>query len=65
MGKYRVLEPVAYVEGNKVVHHIQPVENWTIDDDVAAKLGDAVEPMGKPRKAEPESTEKPKASGTK
>jgi hypothetical protein len=57
MGKYRVKEPVAYVEGNKVVHHLRPAEFVTIDDKTAGELGDAVEPMDKP-KAAPKAAEK-------
>lgn len=58
MGKYHVKEPVAYIEGHKVVHHLQPREFVTIDDAVAAKLGDAVEPVDKPSKAAPKAAEK-------
>lgn len=61
MGKYRVKEPVTYVEGKRVVMHIRPAEFVTIDDDVARKLGDKVESMDQPEsKSEPDPKSAPK-----
>lgn len=73
MSKYRIKEPVTYVEGKKVVMHKRPAELVTIDDDVARKLGDSVELMGQPdsepkageQKSEAKSEPKPGAQAAK
>lgn len=46
MGKYRLKKPVVFLKGNKVVAYTHPAELVTLDDDVAAKLGDKVERLG-------------------
>lgn len=68
MGKYRVKEPVAYIEGKKVVHHVRPADLVKIDDRTAAKLGDAVEARGvdpKPAESKPEPAKVAKADSSK
>lgn len=63
MGKYRVLEPVTYVEGKAVIMHKRPADVVTIDDDVAKKLGDKVQRLGQPEPdppSDPESEKTPK-----
>jgi hypothetical protein len=46
MSKYRVLEPVTYLQGNKVIIHTTPAETVKLDDATAAELGDAVQKHG-------------------
>lgn len=48
MGKYRVSEPITFMDGKKVVQYYRPAEWVDIDDATAKKLGDAVERMDKP-----------------
>lgn len=52
MPKYRILEKVAYVKGNKAVTHNEGEDLVKLDADVAAELGDKVELRGE---SEPES----------
>jgi hypothetical protein len=70
MSKYRVLEPVTYVKGNKVIMHKKPVELANIDDSTAAKLGDAVQKHGgqdddSKSAPQPQKATQSKASGDK
>lgn len=53
MGKYRVLEPVVFPKGSKVIQYIRPADLVDIDDEVAATLGDKVERRGAPAEPEP------------
>lgn len=64
MSKYRINEPVTYLEGNKVVMHQRPADLVKIDDAVAAKLGDSVERRGEAEKPSetPKTETKPKAA---
>lgn len=62
MGKYRVLEPCKYQSGNKTIVHTRGSredEIVSIDDAVAAKLGDKVQRLGGPP-PEPEKPAEPK-----
>jgi hypothetical protein len=70
--KYRVLEPVTFVDGKKVVQ-TGPVEEIRLDDATAAELGDRVQkhggqdddkPAPAPQKAVP-TPQPQKASGDK
>lgn len=63
MGKYRVLEPVTYVEGNKAIMHLREAVNVTIDDSVAAKLGDKVRRVDTDDKDSAKDTAKADSSG--
>ena len=65
MGKYKVTTPgTTYVKGSKVIFHTKASEEPVdIDDDVAGKLGDAVERVGSdpaPEQAEPPAEPKPR-----
>lgn len=65
MSKYRILEPVTYLQGNgKVVIHTTPTETAKIDDAIAAELGDAVQKHGGQDEAPaaPEKTASAKAA---
>lgn len=67
--KYRVLEPVTFLQGNKVIQS-GPVETLRIDDAVAEKLGDKVQKHGgqdddKPAASAPVKPAPPKASSDK
>jgi len=60
--KYRVLEPVTFVDGKKVIQ-TGPVEEIRIDDAIAAELGDKVQRHGgqDPVEAEKAPAQKPAA----
>ena len=47
MGKYRILKPVTFLKGNKVVRYRKPsTDAVNLDDAVAKKLGDKVRAVG-------------------
>lgn len=58
--KYRVLEPVTFVDGKKVIQ-TGPVEEIRLDDATAAALGDKVQKHGGQDPVEPEKAAPQKA----
>lgn len=50
MNKYKILKPLAFLRGNKVIHYLRPAELVPLEDDEAAELGDKVEKQGTPEK---------------
>lgn len=65
MGKYKIVQPCAFLQGGKAIHHTQPGAVVELDDAQAKQLGASVESLSPPegkvlpprRKSEPEGND--------